>query len=199
MITNSQKFVKEITIGALKLIIAGIFIGYFKSYDFWIAILLATKVAFDIYALVLKPIRKKWILLFGMLLTCVAGLIGEKWGVTNGYWEYHKIENSLPLWLPFAWILAFIFLYKLESKLIVLLKNKTLRNKIILAIILALLLPAFGEIITIKMGVWTYYWPYQIFGVPLYAFLCLAFVHMLVYFILHLIFKKLNIKDTVFN
>ena len=72
-------------------------------------------------------------------------------------------------------------------------------SKIFLALLLALILPVFGEIITIYLGVWTYYWPYQIFGVPLYAFICLVFVHMLVYTILHFICRKYKIKDVVFN
>ena len=73
------------------------------------------------------------------------------------------------------------------------------KNKIVLAIILALILPAFGEVVTIYLGVWTYYWPYQLLGVPLYAFICLVFVHMLVYTLLHFICKKYKINDLVFN
>jgi hypothetical protein len=79
------------------------------------------------------------------------------------------------------------------------LKNKTIKNKVIIAFWLSLIIPAFGEIITINLGVWTYYWPYQIFGVPIYAFVCLVFVHMLVYFILSSICKKWKINDIVFS
>jgi len=134
-----------------------------------------------------------------MLLTCFGGIVGENWGVANVYWKYHEINKALPLWLPFAWMLAFYYLYKLERNLFPLLTNQSQRNKIILALLLASILPAFGEIITIYLGVWTYYWPYQIFGVPLYALICLIFVHMLVYTILHFICKKYNINDLVFN
>ena len=134
-----------------------------------------------------------------MLLTGFGGIVGETWGVTNNYWEYHEVTRELPLWLPFAWMLAFHYLYKLERNLIPLLENQSQQSKIILAVILALILPAFGEIITIYLGVWTYYWPYQILGVPLYAFACLVFVHMLVYTILHFICNKYKINDVVFN
>ena len=143
--------------------------------------------------------NKNWILIIGMLLTSFGGMIGENWGVSNQYWEYHKVSNKLPLWLPFAWMLAFYFLYGLELKLISHLKNKTLNNKLIIAFWLSLILPAMGEIITINLGVWTYYWPYQIFGVPLYAFMCLVCVHMLVYGILYLICKKWKFNDVVFT
>jgi hypothetical protein len=185
--------------GVGKLVIAGIFIGYLKEYDFWIALLLFAKIIFNVHKEIGKPTNKNWLILIGMILTCFGGLIGEYWGVSNGYWEYHSVETTLPLWLPFAWMYAFYFLYKLELKLIPLLKNKSQKNKILLALMLALILPAFGEVITIYLGVWTYYWPYQLFGVPLYAFICLVFVHMLVYTILHFICKKYNISDLVFN
>ncbi|WP_159948283.1 hypothetical protein [Polaribacter septentrionalilitoris] len=199
MISNKKLFSKEIGKALAKLIIAGVLIGFLKQYDLIVAILLGLKIIHNIYVEIIKPEQKNWLLLIGMLLTCFGGIVGETWGVTNGYWEYHEVTRKLPLWLPFAWMLAFHYLYKLERNLIPLLTNQTQKNKIILAIILALILPAFGEVITIYLGVWTYYWPYQILGVPLYAFVCLVFVHMLVYTILHLVCKKYNVEDVVFN
>jgi hypothetical protein len=199
LITNKKKFFIETLKGVLKLILAGLFIGYLKEYDFWIAAILAAKILHNIYKDVVKPTHKNWLLLIGILLTCFGGIVGETWGVSNCYWEYHAVERTLPLWLPFAWMYAFYFLYKLELKLIPLLKNKSQKNKVLLALLLALILPAFGEVITIYLGVWTYYWPYQLLGVPLYAFICLVFVHMLVYTILHIICKKYKIEDVVFN
>lgn len=200
MITNSKKIITEVLKSLTKLIIAGVLIGVLKKYDELIACILILKIIHNIYIEIILPKKdKNWILIIGMLLTGFGGIIGETWGVTNGYWEYHEVTKSIPLWVPFAWMLAFHFLYKLERNLITLLKEQTQKNKIILAIILALILPAFGEVITIQLGVWTYYWPYQIFGVPLYAFLCLLFVHMLVYSILHFICKRYRINDIVYN
>ena len=200
MISNKKQFSIEILKAIVKLIIAGVFIGYLKEYDAIIAGFLILKVIHNIYKEVIKPkTNKNWLLIVGMLLTGFGGIVGETWGVTNGYWEYHEVTRELPLWLPFAWMLAFHYLYKLERNLIPLLKQQTQNNKIVLAIILALILPALGEVITIYLGVWTYYWPYQIFGVPLYAFICLVFVHMLVYTILHFVCKKYKINDVVFN
>jgi hypothetical protein len=199
LIINKKSFLKEIGKALLKLILAGIIIGVFKKYDAILAVLLFLKVFQNIYKEIIKPQNNKnWILLIGMLLTGFGGIVGETWGVHNGFWEYHEVTHELPLWLPFAWMLAFHYLYKLERNLIPLLTYQTQKNKIILALILALILPAFGEVITIQLGVWTYYWPYQILGVPLYAFICLVFVHMLVYTILHYICKKYQWKDTVF-
>jgi hypothetical protein len=199
LISSKKIFLKEIGKALLKLTLAGVVSGIFKKYDVILAIFLFLKVVQNCYKEIVKPTtNKNWILLTGMLLTGFGGIVGETWGVQNGYWEYHEVNRKLPLWLPFAWMLAFHYLYKLEQNLIPLLSNQTQKNKIFLAIILALILPAFGEIITIYLGVWTYYWPYQIFGVPLYAFICLVFVHMLVYSILHFICKKYEIKDVVF-
>ena len=198
-ITNYKGFLIEILKAIIKLCIAGFLIGFLKSYDAIIAIILFLKILHIIYKNIIIARTKNWILLIGMIVTGFGGIVGEKWGVSNNYWEYHEVSKELPLWLPFAWMLAFYFLYSIESKLIAFLKNKTINNKLIIAFWLSLLVPALGEVITINLGVWTYYWPYQIFGVPLYAFICLVFVHMLVYGILSFICKKWKINDIVFS
>ena len=198
-ITNYKGFLIEILKAFIKLCIAGFLIGFLKSYDAIIAIILFLKILHVIYKNIIIAETKNWILLIGMIVTGFGGMVGENWGVSNNYWEYHEVSKELPLWLPFAWMLAFYFLYSIESRLIAFLKNKTISNKLIIAFWLSLLVPAFGEVITINLGVWTYYWPYQIFGVPLYAFICLVFVHMLVYGILSFICKKWKINDIVFS
>lgn len=199
MIINYNNFLLEILKAFIKLCIAGLLIGLLKSYDLIIALILLIKIIHVVYKNVIISKIKNWILLYGMSLTGLAGMIGENWGVSNAYWEYHKVSRELPLWLPFAWMLAFYFLYSIESRLIPYLEYKTIKNKLIIAFWLSLLVPAFGEIITINLGVWTYYWPYQLFGVPLYAFMCLVFVHMIVYGILAFVCKKKKINDVVFT
>ena len=198
-ITNYKGFLIETLKAIIKLCIAGFLIGFLKSYDAIIAIILFLKILHVIYKNIIIAETKNWILLIGMIVTGFGGMVGENWGVSNNYWEYHEVSKELPLWLPFAWMLAFYFLYSIESRLIAFLKNKTISNKLIIAFWLSLLVPAFGEVITINLGVWTYYWPYQIFGVPLYAFICLVFVHMFVYGILSFICKKWKINDIVFT
>ena len=199
MIINYNNFLLEILKAFIKLCIAGLLIGLLKSYDLINALILLIKIIHVVYKNVIISKIKNWILLYGMSLTGLAGMIGENWGVSNAYWEYHIVSRELPLWLPFAWMLAFYFLYSIESRLIAYLKYKTIKNKLIIAFWLSLLVPAFGEIITINLGVWTYYWPYQLFGVPLYAFMCLVFVHMIVYGILAFVCKKKKINDVVFT
>lgn len=197
MFTNTSKFSKELLKATAKITIAGFLIGFLHKYDWLVAIILLAKVIYEITTRVYK--NKNYLFLVGMILTCFAGIIGEQWGVYNGYWKYHDVTRSLPLWLPFAWMLAFSFLYKLEIRTIPLLKEKSIKNKLILTIIFVIFFPAYGEIITIKTGVWTYYWPYQLFGVPLYAVICLVFVHMLVNIILVWVNKKYQLKDEVFT
>ncbi|WP_445750209.1 hypothetical protein [Polaribacter sp.] len=122
MITHKNIFLKEITKALLKLIVAGVIIGVFKKYDAILAVFLFLKVLHNCYNEIIKPqTNKNWILLIGMLLTGFGGIVGETWGVHNGYWEYHEVSRDLPLWLPFAWMLAFHYLYKLERNLIPLL------------------------------------------------------------------------------
>ena len=197
MFTNTSAFTKVLLKATAKITIAGFLIGFLHQYDWLVALILFIKIAVEVYNRVFK--NKNYLFLVGVILTCIAGLIGEYWGVSNGFWEYHDVNRNLPLWLPFAWMLAFSFLYKLEVRTIPLLKDKSLRNKLILTIIYVIFFPAFGEIITIKTGVWTYYWPYQLFGVPLYAVLCLVFVHMMVNLVLVWANKKYNWKDEVFT
>lgn len=200
MILHRKKFSIKIAKAILKLVIAGVFIGILKEYDLIIAIILVLKIAYNLYDEVIKPeAHKNWILLIGMLITGTIGIIGESIGVYFGYWEYHEVDRAIPFWVPFAWMLAFHYLYKVEKTLIPHLSVKNQQNKIILAVILALILPAFGEVITIQLGVWTYYWPYQVLGVPLYAFLWLVAIHMSIYAILHFVAKKYDINDVVYR
>lgn len=198
-ITDQKNFLKEILKALAKLTIAGVLIGLLKEYDLILAILLLLKILHVIYKNIYKAGPKNWILLIGMLLTGVGGILAEHWGVSNGYWEYHEVSRDLPLWLPFAWALAFYFLYRIEVGLIKNIQHKTIKNKLIIAIALSLIIPAVGEMITINLGVWTYYWDYQILGVPLLAFACLLAFHMFIYLLLYTVCKKYKINDLVFS
>jgi hypothetical protein len=124
-ITNYKGFLIETLKAIIKLCIAGFLIGFLKSYDAIIAIILFLKILHVIYKNIIIAETKNWILLIGMIVTGFGGMVGENWGVSNNYWEYHEVSKELPLWLPFAWMLAFYFLYSIESRLIAFLKNKT--------------------------------------------------------------------------
>ncbi len=125
MFTNTSTFTKVLLKATVKITIAGFLIGFLHQYDWLVALILFIKIAVEVYNRVFK--NKNYLFLVGVILTCIAGLIGEYWGVSNGFWEYHDVNRNLPLWLPFAWMLAFSFLYKLEVRTIPLLKDKSLR------------------------------------------------------------------------
>jgi len=202
VITANQKkeIFKALAIATVKITITGIIIGVFHEYDFWVGLLLFIRLISFLYKNYYKSTSKNWILLAGMIITGVLGVCAEMWGVTNAFWEYHDLTNNrqLPYWLPFAWMFVFRFIYLLESKLIVSLQLKKMSHKNWLAIFITAFFPAYGEVITINLGVWTYSWPYQFLGVPLYAVLCLVALHMGINFMLSIWVKKKNIKDAVF-
>ncbi|NJB81827.1 hypothetical protein [Wenyingzhuangia aestuarii] len=194
---------KNITISllkaTLKICIAGVFIGLLHKYDGIVAIILVLKVIHSMYSLGFKNKQKFWMVPIGMILTGVLGIAAESWGIYNGYWEYHNVSTQMPLWLPFAWMLAFSYVYKLEKELFSQLNKPSLQTKALITFLLALIFPAFGEIITINLGVWTYSWPYQFLGVPLYALICLVIFHMCVNTLIYVLTNKLQIKDPVFS
>jgi hypothetical protein len=198
--THQQKTYRALAMATLKITITGIVIGVFHEYDFWLGVLFCIRFIAFLYKNYFKSVFKNWILLIGMVLTGFLGICAEFWGVMNAFWEYHGLTNSrqLPYWLPFAWMFAFRFIYVLESKLIRSLQLHKMHHKTWLAVLITAIFPAYGEVITINLGVWTYSWPYQFLGVPLYAVLCLVALHMGVNYILGLIVKKKNIKDPVF-
>jgi hypothetical protein len=196
-----QRSVKPLLKSTIKITIAGLIIGYLHEHDFWVGILLLLYFVLFVYReFYRKNAVKNKLLLIGMLLTGVLGICAEIWGVHNGYWEYHDLTNNrqLPYWLPFAWMFAFRFIYQLETQLIHALDIKSLSQKTWLAVIISAIFPAYGEVITINMGVWTYSWPYQLFGVPLYAVICLVLLHMGINFLLGIWVKKKKINDPVF-
>jgi len=195
------KSFKDIMNATIRISIAGVFIGYFHENDLFVAVLLGAYLFLFLFKNYLKKsIKKNWVLFAGMVITGILGVCAEIWGITNAYWEYHDLSNNrqFPYWLPFAWMFAFRFIYNLEQKLIISLQLKNLRHKTWLAILIAAIFPAYGEVITINLGVWTYSWPYQLFGVPLYAVILLVLLHMGINFLLSIWVKKKKIKDPVF-
>ena len=199
MIANKKKLGITLLKATVKITIAGLIIGLFHEYVIAITVLLGLKVIHSIYDLGFKNGQKNWMVPIGMFVTGIIGVISEDILVDMNFWEYHDISQKLPYWLLFAWMLAFSFIYKLEKEVFDYLKVNSLLNKIIFTFFIVLIFPAFGEVITIYLGVWTYYLPYQILGVPLFAFACLLTVHMLVNGVLYSICKTRKINDPVFN
>lgn len=137
----------------------------------------------------------------GFLISAFGGVLAETWGIQSGLWTYHDLSNGreFPYWLPFAWGLAFSFLYSFEVFYIRVLKLKSLKNKIVLTILASALLPTVGEIVTVQMGVWTYHSDYKIFGIPYYAIGLLGLFHTATFLVLYWVNLHWKTNDPVFS
>jgi hypothetical protein len=200
-ILDHKAFYQILILALAKLILAGIVIGLLHRFDLFVAGILFVHLIRKVIPIIRKNGTKNYVLLSGMILTGIFGVMAEKWGIWNGYWEYHDLSNerTFPYWLPFAWMLSFYFIYDLEQKLLKVVQIKHLLNKIILALIIAAIFPALGEMITIALGVWTYYWPWQLFGVPVYAIIALVILHLFVQILLVFYCKKYKVSDPVYS
>ena len=187
----------------LSLLIIGFVIGKFHENDTFLLFFLILIFFYRFYKEVkINPYKyKTTILLLGTLLSAILGVIAEVWGIENGYWLYHDLSQNrqFPHWLPLAWGLTFMFFCRLEEIILREIKINTFKNKLLLVVFLSAVLPTFGEIITINLGVWTYTWPLQIFGVPLLAIILLVVFHTSIFLLFTYYCKKLNIYNPIFN
>lgn len=187
----------------ISLLIIGSIIGYFHQYDFLLLVLLVCIFVYRFYkdAMINSEKTKAYILFFGSLISGFLGVLAELWGIENGYWLYYDLSNNrqFPYWLPLAWGLTFMFFYRIEESILKVIQTDSLKTKLIMVVALSAILPTFGEIITIQLGVWTYTWSYQIFGVPALAILLLVIFHSSIFFTFLFICKKYNIQNKVFN
>ena len=183
--------------------IPAVALGIFHRYDAAIAAVLVVYLAWKAWTTYLRnPSRHRVIVLvFGALLTGTLGILAEIWGIHNGHWSYHDLPNgqTFARWLPMAWMMGFIALYRVEESLILRLELTSRKSKLLLVALISMLLPVLGEAIAINLGVWTYAWGYQLFGVPLLAIVLLVVGHLLVYMTLMHICRRYRINDTVFH
>lgn len=187
----------------ISLLIVGSIIGYFHQYDLILLYLLIFMFIYRFYKdIKINPEKSKVIILLaGTIISGVLGVFAEIWGIENGYWLYHDLSNNrqFPYWLPLAWGLTFMFFYRIEENILRVIKINTLKTKLLMVVLLSATLPTFGEIITIYLGVWTYTWPLQLFGVPLLAILLLVVFHTTIFLFFMFICNRFNISNKVFN
>ena len=141
------------------------------------------------------------ILIAGGLFTGFFGVQAELWGISNGYWVYHDLSDGRDFarWIPFAWALAFVFLYRIEEFLFNHLNLHSLKSKLLLVAPLSGLLPAWGEMVAINFGAWSYSWGYQFFGIPILTVVLLTVFHVCVFLTLTFICRKYQIDDNVYG
>jgi hypothetical protein len=185
----------------IKLCIAGAIIGTLHSQDTFVAIILFVYMVLTIGKKWVQKSDERYVYLIGLIISSALGVLCELWGIYFGYWEYHDLPGgrTFPHWLPLAWGLAFTYIYKIERQLFSLIPTSGWWLKFSLTLLVAMIFPTIGEIITINLGVWTYSWPYQIWGVPLLAIFLLMVFHTGVNFLMTLIYQLNRWQDPVFN
>ncbi|TCP24669.1 hypothetical protein EV195_105100 [Tenacibaculum skagerrakense] len=182
----------------VKLIIAGLLIGFLHKYDLIIALLIFLKLIHTFHRNY-KADTFSIMFLIGFIVTGAVGLFFEYIGTSYKYWEYHDISRQVPAWLFFAWGGAFITTYQIKMQIYKELPELSDNIKLYITLIIVALFPAFGEMIAINLGTWTYHLPYKVFGVPLIAIAALIIIHFTIHNILSFFTKKSGIKDIVFN
>ncbi len=184
----------------LKIFIAGTFIGLLHTYDSGVAVILAVYLVLSLSKGWKRDPKEGRILLLGAVLSGTLGVCCELWGIYFGHWEYHDLGGrAFPAWLPFAWALAFTFIYRLEKDLFSALSLTKESGRWVLALLVVMIFPTLGEIITINLGVWTYNWPLQFFGVPLLAIFLLMVFHTGVNLLMTRICRRNGWPNLVFN
>lgn len=180
------------------LTIVGIFIHLLQEQDILLMLILLVLVVLAIRRKLNSPNRAHYYLGFG--LSALMGVCAEIWGITNNLWEYHGLPNGreFPLWLPCAWGLAFSFIHNFESFYVKHLQLNSFKQKLILAILASVILPTYGEIVTVNLGVWTYHSDYKLFGIPYYAMFLLTLFHTSIFTFLYY-FEKSNIYNKYFK
>lgn len=185
----------------IKLGLAGVLIGVFHAFDLGVALLLAVYLTYTLSKKWYRNENDREVYLIGAFISGFLGVMCELWGIYNGYWQYHELPGGreFPFWLPFAWALAFTYIYKLEKEIITILEADSMAFKFILALVVAMIFPTLGEMITINLGVWTYTWPFQIMGVPILAIFLLMVFHTGVNLLMTGICLRYNWTNPVFN
>ena len=188
--------------GSLVLLVGGSVVGLLHDWDMLVAVLLLALVAWCFYGSFGQEGAKHT--LFVVVAFIVAALVGtgvELWCIHYGHWEYHDLSGGrfFPYWIPLAWGAAFLFLYRIEKRLIIALNVRTPQTKLMLIMIVAAVFPTWGEIVAINLGVWTYTWGWQLLGVPLLAVGLLVVLHTGIFFVCCVLFRCFGVRDVLFN
>lgn len=183
----------------LVLVIAGVVISLFHSEDLLLMFFLAINSVIVYFRK--RNFKHSKIFFLGFIISAIGGILAETWGIESGLWTYHDLSDGrqFPYWLPFAWGLAFSFLYSFEDYYIRTLKLNTLNKKMGLTLFSSIVLPTIGEIITVQMGVWTYHSDYKLFGIPYYAMALLGLFHTSTFLFLYFVNIYWKTEDPVFS
>jgi hypothetical protein len=186
------------------LFLSGAVIGFFHKIDWVIALICIVRILYFIFFNAPKTIDNQTlkIVYLGMAITTVLGVSAELLGIHFGFWEYHNLSDNrdFPYWLPLMWGLSFLFLFRIESRLIRLIKITHFSQKLLITAIVAFTLPTIGEIVAINLGVWTYYnMGPKLLGVPYLAMFLLMILHTGIFTFLTYYCRLKKIETTVFK
>ncbi len=186
------------------LFLSGAVIGFFHKIDWVIALICIVRILYFIFFNAPKTIDKQTlkIVYLGMIITTILGVSAELLGIYFGFWEYHDLSDNrdFPYWLPLMWGLSFLFLFRIESRFIRLIKITHFSQKLFITAIVAIVLPTIGEIVAINLGVWTYHnMGPKLLGVPYLAMFLLMILHTGIFTFLTYLCKFNNIETTVFK
>lgn len=186
------------------LFLSGAVIGFFHKIDWVIALICIVRILYFIFFNAPKTIDNQTlkIVYLGMAITTVLGVSAELLGIHFGFWKYHHLSDNreFPYWLPLMWGLSFLFLFRIESRLIRLIKITHFSQKLFITAIVAIVLPTIGEIVAINLGVWTYHnMGPKLLGVPYLAMFLLMILHTGIFTFLTYYCKFKKIETTVFK
>lgn len=188
----------------IKLFLSGAAIGFLHKMDWLVAIICVIRILYFVFYKATASIDKSTlkIVYLGMIITAILGVAAELLGIYFGFWEYHDLTDNriFPYWLPLMWGLSFLFLFRIESQLIKLIKINHFSQKLFITAIVAFTFPTIGEIVAINLGVWTYHhMGPKLLGVPYLAMFLLMILHTSIFAFLSYVCKKKKIEAAVFK
>lgn len=203
--THRPRAVLYVTVRAVVLLfLSGAVIGLFHKIDWVVALICIVRILYFVYFNAPKTIDQSTlkIVYFGMAITTVLGVAAELLGIYFGFWEYHDLPRgrNFPYWLPLMWALSFLFLFRIESRLIKLIKITHFSQKLLVTAVATIIFPTIGEIVAINLGVWTYYnMGPKLLGVPYLAMFLLMILHTGIFTFLTYFCQNKKINTTIFN
>lgn len=180
----------------------GLLVGLFYPYPKTVALILSAVLLGQLMRMKFAAPNVNFpILCLATLITLLCGWIVELWGTSNHYWTYHGLADGhqLPSWVPLAWALAYVILYRAESRLMLVIGHRHKYAKYAVVCLVSCLFPVLGEVVAIHLGVWTYTWPYQLVGVPVLAILLLMVLHLGVFFTVQTLVQRRGLSDPLYN
>lgn len=136
----------------------------------------------------------------GMGLNLVAGTLVELWGTQNGHWTYWDLPPGVmvPFWVPVAWAWAYKVVHKVETILLESYPAEGIRKWTLFIILPSIAIPTLGELVAINLGVWSYHWQPQIWGMPPLAAALLGVFHVFVFWAMKRVCALMRVNDLVY-